>query len=306
MSRRKAWNTDPEPLLRVEEGFRLDRVDPDSTPGFAGRKIDGLESLAAGATRLAALQERLHAASTAGDVRRVLLVLQAMDTAGKGGIVSHVVGAVDPNGVHYAGFKAPTAEEREHDFLWRIERELPRAGQLGVFDRSHYEDVLIQRVRSFAPPEEIERRYGAIVDFEDDLVAQGTTIVKVMLHISKDEQRERLGDRLDRPDKHWKFNPGDIDERLLWTTTSRRTRSPSSARRRRGHRGTSSPRTASGTPGSRCSSSCSARSRTCSSPGRRRTSTWRSSGVGSRTPDPGAGRGGGGSRVDSRGRPSTP
>ncbi|QKS17481.1 polyphosphate kinase 2 family protein [Curtobacterium sp. Csp2] len=216
MSRRKAWNTDPEPLLRVEEGFRLDRVDPDSTPGFAGRKIDGLESLAAGATRLAALQERLHAASTAGDVRRVLLVLQAMDTAGKGGIVSHVVGAVDPNGVHYAGFKAPTAEEREHDFLWRIERELPRAGQLGVFDRSHYEDVLIQRVRSFAPPEEIERRYGAIVDFEDDLVAQGTTIVKVMLHISKDEQRERLGDRLDRPDKHWKFNPGDIDERLLW------------------------------------------------------------------------------------------
>ncbi len=216
MSRRKAWNTDPEPLLRVEEGFRLDRVDPDSTPVFAGRKIDGLESLAAGATRLAALQERLHAASTAGDVRRVLLVLQAMDTAGKGGIVSHVVGAVDPNGVHYAGFKAPTAEEREHDFLWRIERELPRAGQLGVFDRSHYEDVLIQRVRSFAPPEEIERRYGAIVDFEDDLVAQGTTIVKVMLHISKDEQRERLGDRLDRPDKHWKFNPGDIDERLLW------------------------------------------------------------------------------------------
>ncbi|NUU49435.1 polyphosphate kinase 2 family protein [Curtobacterium luteum] len=203
-------------MLRVEEGFRLDRVDPDATPGFPGRKIDGLEALAAGAARLSALQERLHASSTAGDERRVLLVLQAMDTAGKGGIVSHVVGAVDPNGVHYAGFKAPTAEEREHDFLWRIERELPGAGQLGVFDRSHYEDVLIQRVRSFAPPEEIERRYGAIVDFEDRLVAAGTTIVKVMLHISKDEQRERLGDRLDRPDKHWKFNPGDIDERLLW------------------------------------------------------------------------------------------
>lgn len=216
MSRHKAWNTDPEPLLRVEEGFRLDRVDPDGTPGFAGRKIDGLESLASGADRLAALQERLHAASTAGDRRRVLLVLQAMDTAGKGGIVSHVVGAVDPNGVHYAGFGRPTAEERAHDFLWRIERQLPVAGQLGVFDRSHYEDVLIQKVRSLAPPEEIERRYGAIVDFEDRLVAEGTTIVKVMLHISKDEQRERLGDRLDRPDKHWKFNPGDIDERLLW------------------------------------------------------------------------------------------
>uniref|UniRef100_A0A942SZ83 Polyphosphate kinase 2 family protein n=1 Tax=Neobacillus citreus TaxID=2833578 RepID=A0A942SZ83_9BACI len=216
MSRRRAWNTDPEPLLRVEEGFRLDRVDPDGTPGFPGRKIDGLEALAAGASRLASLQERLHAASTAGDRRRLLLVLQAMDTAGKGGIVSHVVGAVDPNGVHYAGFGAPTAEEREHDFLWRIERQLPSAGQLGVFDRSHYEDVLIQRVRSMAEPAEIERRYGAINAFEQRLVDEGTTIVKVMLHISKDEQRERLGERLDRPDKHWKFNPGDIDERLRW------------------------------------------------------------------------------------------
>jgi len=216
VSRRRAWNTDPEPLLRVEEGFRLDRVDPDGTPGFPGRKIDGLEALAAGASRLASLQERLHAASTAGDRRRLLLVLQAMDTAGKGGIVSHVVGAVDPNGVHYAGFGAPTAEEREHDFLWRIERQLPSAGQLGVFDRSHYEDVLIQRVRSMAEPAEIERRYGAINAFEQRLVDEGTTIVKVMLHISKDEQRERLGERLDRPDKHWKFNPGDIDERLRW------------------------------------------------------------------------------------------
>jgi PPK2 family polyphosphate:nucleotide phosphotransferase len=216
MSRRTAWSQDPEPLLRVDEGFRLADVDPRSTPGFPGRKIDGLEALAAGASRLSALQERLWASSTAGDERRVLLVLQAMDTAGKGGIVSHVVGAVDPNGVRYAGFKAPTAEEREHDFLWRIERQLPAAGQLGVFDRSHYEDVLIQRVRSFAPPEEIERRYGAIIDFEKDLVARGTTVVKVMLHISKDEQRERLGERLDRPDKHWKYNPGDVDERLLW------------------------------------------------------------------------------------------
>ncbi|KQO61487.1 PPK2 family polyphosphate kinase [Curtobacterium sp. Leaf261] len=216
MSRRTAWSEDPEPLLRVEEGFRLTNVDPESTPGFRGRKIDGLEALAAGAARLGAMQERLWAASTAGDERRVLLVLQAMDSAGKGGIVSHVVGAVDPNGVRYAGFKAPTAEERDHDFLWRIEKALPSAGQLGVFDRSHYEDVLIQRVRSFAPPEEIERRYGAIVAFERALASSGTSIVKVMLHISKDEQRERLGERLDRPDKHWKFNPGDIDERMLW------------------------------------------------------------------------------------------
>jgi PPK2 family polyphosphate:nucleotide phosphotransferase len=216
VSRQKSWNADPEPLLRVGAGFRLAAVDPDATPGFAGRKIDGLEALASGASRLAALQERLWAAATAGDQRRVLLVLQAMDTAGKGGIVSHVVGAVDPNGVHYAGFTAPTPEEREHDFLWRIERQLPDAGQLGVFDRSHYEDVLVQRVRHLAEPDEIERRYGAIVDFERRLTEQGTTVVKVMLHISKDEQRARLGDRLDRPDKHWKFNPGDIDDRLLW------------------------------------------------------------------------------------------
>ena len=216
MSRRRAWNADPAPLLRVEPGFRLADVDPDATPGFPGRKIDGLQALAAGASQLAALQERLHAAGTAGDQRRILLVLQAMDTAGKGGIVSHVVGAADPNGVRYAGFGAPTAEEREHDFLWRVEQKTPCAGQLGVFDRSHYEDVLIQRVRAMAPPEEIERRYGAIVAFEERLAAEGTTLVKVMLHISKDEQRERLGDRLDRPDKHWKFNPSDIDERLRW------------------------------------------------------------------------------------------
>jgi PPK2 family polyphosphate:nucleotide phosphotransferase len=216
VSRRRAWNADPAPLLRVEPGFRLADVDPDATPGFPGRKIDGLQALAAGASQLAALQERLHAAGTAGDQRRILLVLQAMDTAGKGGIVSHVVGAADPNGVRYAGFGAPTEEEREHDFLWRVEQQTPRAGQLGVFDRSHYEDVLIQRVRAMAPPEEIERRYGAIVELEERLAAEGTTLVKVMLHISKDEQRERLGDRLDRPDKHWKFNPSDIDERLRW------------------------------------------------------------------------------------------
>jgi PPK2 family polyphosphate:nucleotide phosphotransferase len=216
VTRHKSWSTDPEPLLRVREGFDLAQVDPASTPGFPGRKIDGLEALAAGESRLSAMQERLWAAATAGDERRILLVLQAMDTAGKGGIVSHVVGAVDPNGVKYAGFKGPTAEEREHDFLWRIEKQLPNAGQLGVFDRSHYEDVLIQRVRSFAPPEEIERRYGAINDFEQRLADQGTTVVKVMLHISKNEQRERLGERLDRPDKHWKYNPGDVDERMLW------------------------------------------------------------------------------------------
>jgi len=210
------WTADPLDLLHVGAGFRLADVDPDSSPGFDGGKSAGAAALAAGIARLADLQEQLFAGSRMGDERRILLVLQAMDTAGKGGIIKHVMGAVDPQGVHLASFKKPTEEELAHDFLWRIHKEVPGPGLIGVFDRSHYEDVLIGRVRGFAPPEEIERRYGAINDFERELTATGTTVIKVMLHISPDEQRGRLGERLDRPDKHWKFNPGDIDERLLW------------------------------------------------------------------------------------------
>ncbi|GAA1954508.1 polyphosphate kinase 2 family protein [Agromyces allii] len=210
------WTADPIDLLRVGEGFRLADVDPDSSPGFEGGKSAGQQALADGVARLAELQEQLFASSRLGDDRRILLVLQAMDTAGKGGIVKHVMGSVDPQGVQLASFKKPTEEELAHDFLWRIHKEVPGPGLIGVFDRSHYEDVLIARVRGFAPPEEIERRYGAINDFERELTATATTVIKVMLHISPDEQRARLQDRLDRPDKHWKFNPGDIDERLLW------------------------------------------------------------------------------------------
>ena len=139
-----------------------------------------------------------------------------MDTSGKGGTLRHTVGLIDPQGVKITSFKAPTDEEREHDFLWRVRRRLPEPGFVGVFDRSHYEDVLIARVRELAPADEIERRYGAINDFEQGLVDQGTTILKCMLHISADEQKERLLARLDDPTKHWKFNPGDIDERARW------------------------------------------------------------------------------------------
>jgi PPK2 family polyphosphate:nucleotide phosphotransferase len=216
VGRESYWSTDPDTLLRVDDGFRLAERDSGATYGFDGDKRDGEKALAEGAGILAELQERLYAAGTQGDERRVLLVLQAMDTAGKGGIVSHVVGAMNPGGVHYAAFKKPTAEELAHDFLWRIERELPSAGQVGVFDRSHYEDVLIGRVRQLAPPEEISRRYRAINDFERELAETGTTIVKVMLHLGREEQRARLEDRLDRPDKRWKFSPNDVDERLLW------------------------------------------------------------------------------------------
>ena len=203
-------------FLRASVGFRLDEVDTSSTPGFDGGKSEGEDALAASGDRLGHVQERLFAASRGGDTRRVLLVLQAMDTAGKGGIVRHVVGAVDPQGVQLAAFKRPTDEELAHHFLWRIEKRLPEPGMIGVFDRSHYEDVLIGRVRQLAPAEEIEARYSEIVDFERRVADGGTAIVKVMLHISADEQKARLTERLDRPDKHWKYNPGDVDERMLW------------------------------------------------------------------------------------------
>ena len=202
-------------VLRAGEGFRLSEVDPDATPGFTGGKKEGEKALAAGTAELGELQELLFA-NKEHDPRSVLLVLQAMDTAGKGGIVRHVVGAVDPQGVHIHAFKKPTPEELAHDFLWRVERELPKPGYLGVFDRSHYEDVLIGRVRRLADAGELERRYGAILDFEERVAASGTVIVKCMLHISKEEQRARLAERLDRPDKYWKYNPGDLEERALW------------------------------------------------------------------------------------------
>jgi len=165
---------------------------------------------------MADLQERLWAESTGGGQRRVLLVLQGMDTAGKGGVVTHAVGVFGPIGVEYTAFKKPTEEELAHDFLWRIRKRLPRPGIIGVFDRSHYEDVLVGRVHALVPPEEIDARYDTINAFEQELVDGGTTVLKVFLHVSYDKQRERLLRRLAKPDKHWKFNPGDIDERARW------------------------------------------------------------------------------------------
>ncbi|MBR23169.1 MAG: phosphate--nucleotide phosphotransferase [Leifsonia sp.] len=208
-------------LLRAPADVRLHDIDTRSPPGFDGDKADGERALADGVDELSSLQERLHAASTAGETRRVLLVIQAMDTAGKGGIVRHVIGSVDPQGVQLAAFKRPTEEELSHHFLWRVEKQLPAVGKIGVFDRSHYEDVLIGRVRELAPADEIEQRYDDIAAFERRVADSGTSIVKVMLHISKDEQKERLAERLDRPDKHWKYNPGDIDERMLWAEYER-------------------------------------------------------------------------------------
>lgn len=207
---------------RITDGnFSISDIAPDETPGFTAKKNEkkiGLELLTARDKELADLQERMYAMARVDDpdAPSVLFVLQGMDSAGKGGIVRHVFGSVDPQGLQLASFKRPTEEEAAHDFLWRIRKRVPKPGFIGVFDRSHYEDVLVQRVRQFAPPEEIERRYGAIVDFERELVENGTKVVKVFLHISKDEQEERLRERIERKDKHWKYNPGDIDERELW------------------------------------------------------------------------------------------
>jgi PPK2 family polyphosphate:nucleotide phosphotransferase len=214
----RSWSVHPSEALAVGDGFRLDDVDARSTPGYRGDKAQGERDLAAGIGALSVLQERLFASSRVGTATdSVLLILQAMDSAGKGGIVRHVVGGVDPQGVSLAAFAAPTEEELAHDFLWRVEKRLPAPGFIGVFDRSHYEDVLIGRVRELADPAEIERRYTAITDFERRVADAGTRIVKVMLHVSPAEQKERLMERLDRPDKHWKYNPGDVDERLLWS-----------------------------------------------------------------------------------------
>ncbi|GAA1168566.1 Polyphosphate kinase 2 (PPK2) [Corynebacterium glaucum] len=205
--------------LKVGPNFQLANVDPSSTPGLSGKSsVD--EAFNDLDDALDEEQEKLYANGRAGNENAgsVLLVLQGMDTAGKGGIIRHVIGkTMDLQGVHVKAFGRPTEEEAAHDFLWRFGPHLPEPGQISVFDRSHYEDVLVQRVKQLAPPEEIERRYGAIVEFENELAARGTRIIKVMPHISREYQAENLKERIENPEKHWKYNPGDIDDRMLWS-----------------------------------------------------------------------------------------
>jgi PPK2 family polyphosphate:nucleotide phosphotransferase len=203
--------------LRLPAGpVDLASTDPRATPGFNGDKAAGKTALAELDATVSELQELLYAHGRTGGQRRLLLVVQGMDTAGKGGVLRHAVGLLDPQGVRIEAFKAPTAEERKRGFLWRIRNALPTPGEVGVFDRSHYEDVLVARVNKLARPDVIERRYDAINKFEQELVDSGCVVIKVMLHISSDEQKARLMERLDRPDKHWKYNPGDVDERAKW------------------------------------------------------------------------------------------
>jgi PPK2 family polyphosphate:nucleotide phosphotransferase len=206
----------PSEMLKAGKGFRLKDSDPDSTPGYPGEKSDGTALLAELDGKLTTLQEQLFAESRYGGTKRILLILQAMDTAGKGGIVNHVMGTMNPQGVQLKSFKAPTPEEKSYDFLWRIEKAVPAAGMVGVFDRSHYEDVLIHRVHRWASPEELDRRYAAINEFEARQADAGTTIVKVMLNISRDEQKQRLLARLDDETKLWKYSSNDVKERAFW------------------------------------------------------------------------------------------
>jgi PPK2 family polyphosphate:nucleotide phosphotransferase len=210
------WSHDPHVHLRFRPGDKVADIDTDATPGFRGSKADAPVLQAERSVRLGELQEKLYANSRSGDARSVLLILQGMDTAGKGGIVKHVVGAANPQGVEYTSFGAPTKEELAHDYLWRIRKALPSPGHIGVFDRSHYEDVLIVRVHDLVPPDVWGARYDEINAFERELVDGGTTIVKVAMFVSLQEQKRRLAERLERPDKYWKYNPADIDERLLW------------------------------------------------------------------------------------------
>lgn len=213
---KRSTDTPFSDALRVREGFQLVDVDTRSTPSFEGKKADGQEALVAADDELDELQERLYASGQSGGTQKVLLIIQGLDTAGKGGIMRHVVGAVDPQGTEITAFKSPTTEELSHPFLWRIRKALPEAGMIGVFDRSHYEDVLIVRVDELVEPAVWGRRYATINQFEQSLVDDDTTLIKVMLHVSHEEQGERLAERLERHDKFWKYNPSDIDTREKW------------------------------------------------------------------------------------------
>lgn len=203
---------------RVKAGSRLNlkHHDPDDTGdykksenGKASAKADTEELVA----RMGRLQERLYAN---GD-RALLVVLQGMDTSGKDGTIKSVMSGVNPQGCKVVAFKAPSKDELARDFLWRVHREVPPKGFIGIFNRSHYEDVLITRVHKWISEKEVRRRFEQIVEFEELLTESGTVVLKFFLHISKDEQKDRLEERISDPEKRWKWNSGDLEERKLWS-----------------------------------------------------------------------------------------
>jgi PPK2 family polyphosphate:nucleotide phosphotransferase len=199
---------------RVEPDSKVDlsKWDPEDSSEFGGNKEEGRAALAYLNRKLAELQEILYAEHK----HKVLIVLQAMDTGGKDGAIRHVFKGINPQGVRVASFKIPNAIEMDHDYLWRVHRQTPGKGEMVIFNRSHYEDVLVVRVHKLVPEEIWKRRYDQINNFEKLLAEEGTTILKFYLHISSEEQKERLRARLEDPSKHWKFDPDDLKERQLW------------------------------------------------------------------------------------------
>lgn len=212
MARSPAAPADLRAALRVRPGKRLSlaKLDPAATHGWT--KEAAAAELQTGLERLTDLQDRLWAEGK----HKVLVVLQGIDAAGKDGTLRHVMGAFNPQGCPVTAFKVPSAEELAHDYLWRVHRRVPGKGEIGVFNRSHYEDVLVVRVHEIVPKAVWTPRYDQINAFEELLAEEGTTIVKFFLYIDRDEQRERFQARLDDPTKRWKFRLGDLEERRLW------------------------------------------------------------------------------------------
>jgi PPK2 family polyphosphate:nucleotide phosphotransferase len=199
-------------MVRPGQKINLKEWDASDTAAFDGDKDAGRKRLLELNEELESLQEMLFAQHK----HKVLVVLQGMDTSGKDGTIRHVFEGVNPQGVRVASFKVPSLEELDHDYLWRVHRQTPGKGEIVIFNRSHYEDVLVVRVHDLAPKAVWKKRYQQIRDFERMLTEEGTTILKFFLHIDLDEQKERLQSRLDEPDKRWKFNLGDLAERKLW------------------------------------------------------------------------------------------
>lgn len=210
------WSLPPAQRLMFHQGARIADIDGSTTPGFDGGKADAERFIALSATEIARYQNLLYANGVHGSNRRLLIVLQGMDASGKGGIVKHVFRQGNPMGIHYHGFGSPSEEERAHDFLWRIECELPDSGWIAVFDRSHYEDIVMPRVYGTLPEVTWRARYARINDFEHDLVASGCAIIKIFLVVSRDEQKRHFLGRLDDPTKRWKFDMSDLDARDRW------------------------------------------------------------------------------------------
>ena len=203
-------------LYAVGAGFDLAAIDPEVVVHGPEDRDVAREACLALEEEASELHEKLWAESRKGGNRSVLICLQGMDTSGKGGATKAIDRLLDPLGFSVTGFGAPNDEEKQHDYLWRHERALPEVGKVRLWDRSHYETVLIERVRGFVPEETWRARYDEINAWEAGLNERGVTVIKFMLHISKDEQKQRLLERLADPTKHWKYNPGDIDERALW------------------------------------------------------------------------------------------